>query len=201
MMLTQHRCPDVSIQGAGGGHRVKVERTIMNKYFYRTILSVIALIMFGAVTAPAQTSKQGQEQTHRDLKIDMPGMMNEPHHVLAMAHRQNIGTFAKALRDQAQLGTPLSADFARAAVAEMNRSFDQAEEHDREHVKTMSADMRSRMAAMIKEMDLLRSKLKVAITALEKDVQDYTLNPKKITTDSAEIIRYLDEISKMHNGN
>lgn len=189
----------------------------MNRYFYRTILAAIALTMLGAVTAqsqtqnqnytddqtaPAQTSKQVHEQMHRDMpKMDTLDMMNEPHHVLAMAYRQNIGTFAKALRDQAQAGGSLSADFARAAVAEMTRSFDQAEEHDREHIKTMSADMRSRMAAMMKEMDMHRSRLKVAIAALEKDVQDYTLNSKKIATDSADVIRHLDEMSKMHHGN
>lgn len=189
----------------------------MNRYFYRMFLAVIALTMFGAVTAPAQTqhqeypddqtapaqaSKQSHEQMHRDMpKMDTLGMMNEPHHVLAMAYRQNIGTFAKALRDQAQAGGSISADFARAAVAEMNRSFDKAEEHDREHMKTMSADMRSSMAAMMKEMDMHRSRLKAAITTLEKDVQDYTLNSKKIATDSADVVRHLDEMSKMHNGN
>ncbi len=189
----------------------------MNRYFYRTILSIIALTMFGAVSAQAQTehqnhpddqmasaqtSKQSHEQMHSDRpKMDTSGLMNEPHHVLAAAYRQNIGTFAKALRDQAQAGGSLSADFARAAVAEMNRSFDQAEEHDREHIKTMSADMRARMAARMKEIDMHRSRLKVAIAALEKDVQDYTLNSKKIATDSADVVRHLDEMSKMHNGN
>ena len=189
----------------------------MNRNFYRKILAVIVLTMFGAVAAQAQTRTQHpypdetastqavtkvQERMRNDMaKMDMSDMMNEPHHVLAMAYKRNIETFAKALLDQAQAGRPFSADFARAAVAEINRSFDKTEDHHREHMKTMSADMRSRMAAMMKEMDMHRSKLKVAIAALEKDVQNYTLNSKKIATDSADIIRHLDEMSKMHNGN
>lgn len=188
----------------------------MNRSFYRTILAALALTMFGAAAAQSQTqhqnhpddriaatqtSSQSQEQMHHEMpKMGMSGMMNEPHHVLAAAYRQNIGTFAKALRDQAQTGIALSADFARAAVAEMNRSFDQAEEHHREHIKTMSADMRARMAARMKEMEVHHSRLKAAIAALEKDVQDYTLNSKKIATDSADVVRHLDEMSKMHNG-
>ncbi|MCI0489411.1 MAG: hypothetical protein L0229_22690 [Blastocatellia bacterium] len=189
----------------------------MNRYFYRTILAVIALTMFGAVTAQAQTGTQHtyadetasiqavrkvQERMRHDMaKMDMSYMMNEPHHVMARAYRQNIETFAITLRDQAQAGRPLSADFARAAVAEINRSFDKLEDHHQEHLKTMSADMRSRMAAMIKEMDMRHSKLEAAIAVLEKDVQGYTLNSEKIATDSAAIIQHLDEMSKMHNGN
>ena len=188
----------------------------MNRYFYRTILAIIALTIFGGVTAQVQTRiqhpspdetastqavKKVQERMRHDMaKMDMSDMMNEPHHVLAMAYRQNVETFAMALRDQAQGSGSVSADFARAAVAEINRNFDKAEDHHQEHIKTMSADMRSRMAAMIKEMDMRHSKLKVAIDALEKDVRGYTLNSKKIATDSADIIRYLDEMSKMHNG-
>lgn len=186
----------------------------MKRNAYRTILVFIALTMFGAADATArtqhqsesgdkkvspQTSKKGQENLPYMPKIDVFSLMPEPHQVLATAYRQNIRTFTKALLDQAQIGGSLSADFARAAVTEINRNFDQAKDHHNEHVKTMSADLRSKAAAMIKEMDTHHSRLRNAIDALEKDVENYTLNSNRIAIDSADVIRHLDEISKMHN--
>ena len=83
-------------------------------------LAVIALMLFSAVGALAQTEHQHDTQKpspstgvqskkpmqHDMSKMDMSKMMNEPHHVLAMAYMQNMGTFAKALRDQAQASSP-----------------------------------------------------------------------------------------------
>jgi hypothetical protein len=185
----------------------------MKRNSYRAILAVIALTVFGATYAAARTglqhqpsdkkasvqgSKKAQGHTNRDMsEMDMSGMINEPHYVLAEAYKQNIEAFAKALRDQAQRGA-LSSDFARAAVAEISRSLDQADEHHREHAKTMSPDMRSKMAAMMKEMDVRSSKLKDAFRILEKDVGEYTLNSKQIATDSDEMLRRLDDMPKMH---
>lgn len=184
---------------------------------YRNIFSVLVLMMICAGTALAQTEhqheksdkttliqpqKKGQKYLDQEmLKMDMAGKKKEPHHVMAMAYLQNIGTFAKALRDQAQESNQLSSDFARAIVNEISRSLDKADDHHQEHMKTMDADMRSKMAAMMKDMELRRSKLKDAVKALEKDVSNYTLDAKLIAADSAEILKQLDDMSKMHSGN
>src|SRR5450759_307353 len=99
---------------------------------YTRILAAIALMLFSAVGALAQAEPQhgAQKPMQHDMsKMDMSGMMNEPHHALAMAYMQNIGTFARALHNQAEGGGPLSAKFASAAVAEIKRSLDQMEEH------------------------------------------------------------------------
>jgi hypothetical protein len=79
---------------------------------YTTILAVIALMLFGAVGALAQTEHQhpAQKPTQHDMsKMEMSSMMNEPHHVLAMSYMQNIGTFAKTLHSQAEGSSPLNA--------------------------------------------------------------------------------------------
>lgn len=177
---------------------------------YTTILAVIALILFSAVGALAQTehqhdakkaspSTQGKKPMQHDMsKMDMSKMMNEPHHALAMAYMQTIGTFAKTLHDQAEGGSPLNAKFARAAVAEIKRSLDQMEEHHGEHMKMMSEEMRSHMAAMMKDMDMHRSMLKDAVSALEKDVKANQPDSKQVAADSANVLKHLDEMSKMH---
>jgi hypothetical protein len=184
----------------------------MKRNSYRVILAGIALTVFGAVYSAGQTAHQHQpgdrkasvqadkklDGANEDMsKVNMSVTMNEPHQVLAMAYKESVATFARALRNQARAGS-LSSDFARAASAEISRSLDQLDEHHREHVKTMSADMRSKMAAMIKEMDLRSSKLRDGARVLEKDVGEYTLNSTQIATDSDEILRQLDDMSKTH---
>jgi len=186
----------------------------MKKNAYRTSLAVIALLVFGQMTALAQTKtqqryadqtasaqavKKGPERMNHDiLKRDMSDITSEPHQVLAMAFMQNIETFAKVLSEQAQGSRPLSADFARAAVAEIIRNFDEANTHHQEHVKTMRPGRPSRMSGL-SEMGMRDSKLKTAIDTLEKDVQDYTLNLKQIAADCADLLKHLDEMSKTHS--
>jgi hypothetical protein len=169
---------------------------------YTTILAVIALLLFSVVGVLAQTEPQqgAQKPMQHDMSMmDMSSMMNEPHHALAMAYMQNIGTFAKTLQTQAEGSSPLTAEFARAAVAEIKRSLDQMEEHHGEHMKTMSEEMRSHMAAMMKDMEMHRSMLKDAVSALEKDVQADHPDSKQIAADSDNILKHLDEMSKMQN--
>ena len=169
---------------------------------YTTILAVIAVMLFSSVGVPAQTEPQhgAQKPMQQDMsKMDMSSMMNEPHHALAMAHMENIGTFAKTLNTQAEGSSPLDAKFARAAVAEIKRSLDQMEEHHGAHMKTMSAEMRSHMATMMKDMDMHRTMLKDAVSALEKDVRADHPDSKQIAADSDKILKHLDEMSKMQN--
>lgn len=167
---------------------------------YTTILAVIALMLFGAVGALAQTEPQhgAQKPMQHDMsKMEMSSMMNEPHHALARAYMENIGTFAKTLRHQAEGSSPLNAQFARAAVAEIKRSLDRMEEHHQEHMKMMSEEMRSHMAAMMKDMEMHRSMLKDAVSALEKDVRADQPDSKQVAADSANLLKHLDEMSKM----
>ena len=126
-------------------------------------------------------------------------MMNEPHHALAMAYMQTIGTFAKTLHDQAEGSSPLNAEFARAAVAEIRRSLDEMEKHHGEHMKMMNDEMRTHMAAMMKDMEMHHAMLKDAVSALEKDVVADQPDSKQVAADSASILKHLDEMSKMHD--
>lgn len=169
---------------------------------YTTILAVIALMLFIAASAMAQTEHQHGTQKpmqHDMSKMDMSSMMNEPHHALAMAYMQNMGTFARTLHNQAEGSSPLNAKFARAAVAEIKRSLDQMDDHHGEHMKAMSDEMRSRMAAMMKDMETHRSMLKDAVSVLEKDVRADQPDSKQVAADSANLLKHLDEMSKMHD--
>jgi pheromone shutdown protein TraB len=175
---------------------------MMKTKAYTTILAVITLMLYSAVGARAQTEHQhdAQQPVKHDMsKMDMARMMNEPHHVLAVAYMQNIGTFAKTLHHQAEGSSPLNAKFARAAVDEIKRSLERMDEHHAEHMKTMSEEMRSHMSAMMKDMEMHRSMLKDAVSALEKDVRADQPDSKQIAADSANVLKHLDEMSKMQD--
>src|ERR1039458_8326523 len=64
---------------------------------------------------------QHHQEMHHQEMMDMSAMMQEPHHVLAMAYQANLVNFAKALRQKAAEAKPVNPEFARAAVAEMKR--------------------------------------------------------------------------------
>lgn len=180
---------------------------MMKTRAYTTILAVSSLMLFSAVGAPAQTAHQhdAQEPVPHDMsmmdmsRMDMASMMNEPHHVLAMAYMQNIGTFAKALHSQAEGSSPLDTKFARDVVDEMKRSLERMEDHRGRHKQAMSEETRSRMAAMMKDMDMNCSMLKDAISALEQDVQADPPDSRQVATDSAHVLMHLDEMLKMHH--
>jgi hypothetical protein len=184
----------------------------MKRNSHKTTLAVFALTLLSAVYAAAQTDQQPQpgkeasDQTskktqggmnHRMSDTDMSGRLDEPHHVLAMAYKENVARFGKALQDQAR-GGALSSDFARAAVSEMSRSLDQSDEHHAAYVKTMSGDTRLKMASILNEISARSSKLREAFRILEKDVGEYTLNSKQIVTDTGAILQRLEDMPKMH---
>jgi len=173
---------------------------LMKSQTHATMLVLTTLALTTALAGPAQTApQQGAQQPmpHDMSKMGMSGMMNEPHHILAMAYTQNIRTFATALRTQAEGTGPLNAKFARAAVAEIDRSLDRIEEHHEAHVKTMSAEMRSQMAEMTKNMDKHHAMLDEAVSVLEKDVRADQPDAKQVAAHSADLLKHLDGMSKM----
>lgn len=159
------------------------------------------MLLFAAVGATAQSDKKsGAEKPmqHGMSTMEMSSMMNQPHAALAMAYGENIGTFARTLRKQAEASSPLDATLARAAGAEIRRSLDQMDAHHGEQMKMMSDAMHSNMAATMKDMDMHRSMLRDAVVALEKDVQASQLNAKQVSAASGKVLKHLDEMSKMH---
>lgn len=157
-----------------------------------TALLALALCAFNAATITAQ-GKKGMAHDHMM-------MAHEPHHALAMAYHQNLAAFAKALHDQTAGASSVNVEFARAAVTEMRRSFDQMKEHHQEHMQTMSAEMHTKMSAMMPQMETHQTELNTQLMALEQEVQAGTPDAKKVATLAASVNAHLDAMSKMHQG-
>jgi hypothetical protein len=170
----------------------------MKKLSCGETLAVIAatiLIVSGGVTLA-----QGTMPQHKEGMMDMSAMKLEPHHVLAMAYRDNLVTFAKALRQQAGNATTVTPEFAGAAVAEMRRSFDQMQQHHQEHMKTMSEPMKSHMSEMIQKMDTHKTAVEEHLGALEKEVQAGTPDGARVSEHIAEVLKHCDAMSTMNAG-
>ena len=176
-------------------------------------LSTISMILtLGALGATAATPEQADSTSKPALgKMEMSHdhmMATEPHHVLAMAYHQNLAAFAKALHEQAASEGPLNIDFARSAVSEMRRSFDQMKQQHQEHMAGMSAEMHAKMDAkmgakmseMMEKMQTHQADMNTQLTALEEEIHSSSPDTKKISALAEEVHEHLTDMAKMHEG-
>lgn len=167
---------------------------MMERYMRLMTLAAVLVVALVVVSADAALSQQGSMGTpkvkghanemsdhHQDM-MDMSAMMRDPHHVLAMAYRDNMVVFATALRKQAAPDSTVDPAFARAAVAEMKRSFAQMQLHYQEHVNVASAEMKAQMADAIATQNTQDQALQSDLTALDEEVQTSTPDSKTIST-------------------
>lgn len=169
----------------------------MSKKF-STIVSILALVFASVIGATAQHEHHGQVKQPASGSMDMSKMMQDPHHVLAMAYMQNLATFAKSLRDQVDSAKMVDAEFARAAAAEMRRSFDSMQQHMADHMKSMPAEMQSHMGMMMQGMGAHVSAIKQSLTALEREIQADNPSASKVSASAAEIVKHIDEMGHSH---
>ena len=165
--------------------------------------SLLALLMSGATaTVMAQTptpsaGKMPQHQEGMKGMQGMGGMMEGPHHVLAMAYRDNLATFARALRAQVTQSKTVNLDLARPAVAEMRRSFDQMKQHHQAQMKMMGDQTKPAMSGKMQQMETHLAALSEHLTALESEVNARTPDPKKVSEHTTEILKQCAGMSAM----
>ena len=119
----------------------------------------------------------------------MSGVMRGTHHALAMAYRDNMATFARALRSEVARTSVVDVDLARPAAAEMRRSFDQMRDQHQAHMKTMGDQPDAKMTAMSKQMDAHTAALGAHLTALESEVNTRTPDAKNVMEHAGEIVK------------
>ena len=163
--------------------------------------TLLALLMSaGASTSMAQTTKTapGKMPQHQEGKKDMKGMqgmhgmhgmMGGPHHVLAMAYRDNLATFAKALQGQVTRTKSVNLDMARPAVSEMRRSYDQIREHHQAQMKMMGDHTESPMPGNMKHMETHLTSLDEHLSALESEIGASMPDYRKVMEHTTEILK------------
>ena len=180
----------------------------MKSKLHGTILA-IALVFIAATTAQAQHEHHGgqkpaaqdkKQDAHQHHQGDMSKMTQEPHHALAMAYHESMAVFAKALRQNVEQTSVVNADFARDAVAEIRRNFDQMMRHHQEHTQAMSAAARAQMDAIMKQMEPHQAKMKEHLEALERETGLEKPDRGRVGQHAAELLKHLNEASGMHGG-
>jgi len=148
-------------------------------------------------TARKQPQRQEGMQGMKGMK-GMDGMMEGPHHVLAMAYRDNLVTFAKALRSDVTQSKVVTLDVARPALAEMRRNYDQMRQHHQAQVAAMRSHPDTSMAAMMTHSETHLAALNEHLTALEAELNGTAPNAGKVAAHATEIVKECAGMSAMH---
>lgn len=199
----------------------------MNEKTFPPILMTVALLLAGAVSTRAQHENGQQKPTAQAVqqgnkKMDMHhGLMNmstmidDGSDVLAMAYLQRLTAFARSLKDRVDPSKSVDADFARAVVAEMRRSFDTMQQHLTIYQRSMPAEMQSHVGmqsnsdmqsasgtqpgaamqshgAMMQGADQHLLELRQALELLEREVDSNSPRANRISERAAEIIKHIE---------
>ncbi len=176
---------------------------MMNTRLFTMLFAIVSLVIpvTDSLAAANQQEQGGMPQgamaKNQNGMMDMSTMMQEPHHQLAMAYKRNLENFAKALQQEAAKTTTVNPEFARAAVAEMKRSFDLMQQHHRDHMKTIDDKMKAQMSDMMKQMETQDMAIKESLARLDKEVQNIAPDSRNISTYVNDILKNCD-MSKMH---
>lgn len=199
----------------------------MNGKAYPTILMTATLLLAGAVSTKAQhehgqqkpSAPSGQQANKQmDMQhgsMNMSKMIDDGHDVLAMAYMQNVAAFAQTLKDSVDSAKSVDADFVRAAVAEMRRSFDAMQQHMTDHKRSKPVEMQSQagmqshagmqppsgtqpgagmqsQGAMMQGEDQHLLELRQTLELLEREVDSTSPRANRIAERAAAIIKHIE---------
>ncbi len=164
------------------------------------ILLTLSLSAVGATAASAQTSAAVPAPTTATMAQNKKVMVSEPNYVLATAYRGSMVAFADALNGQTVGGGPVNVDFARAAVNEMRRSFDQMKNYNDKYMATISAEVRAQTTTMMQSLETQRANLNKQLTSLETEVKLDKPDAKKIADLAAGVHTQIDAMMALNQG-
>ncbi len=152
------------------------------------ISMVIVVVLLSVGSIAAQDSKK--------MKMDMAAMMKSPHHLVMMAYRHNVLTFAKSLREMTAGGKLEDVDLARNAFAEIKHSMEKMGEIHQSQMGKMSAEKREMMKPMMEKMQAEKAIVNGHIIELEKALQVATPNALEVNKHVAALVMQLEKMDK-----
>ena len=152
-----------------------------------------------AADADNQMPRMKSGEKSREKKQEMmKDMMQNPHHKLAMAYKKNLMNFAVALKSDIRATGKVDKDLAETAVKEMRNSLDQVKKHHDEAKGTMSEDMKTRQAEMIKMMESRLATVGTHLDNLEKEVKADNPDPNKVRMELDQIVQQCEMMKMKH---
>lgn len=144
----------------------------------------------------AQDKKMAEKKMQKGMT--MSEMSNSPQHLVMMAYRQNVLSFANALRDMAKSGNIQDVELARNALSEIKRSTEKMDEIHQTHMAKMSPDMREKMKPMMEKMQKEQAAVKEHVLALEKTLQTDAPVATEVETHAAALVLQLEKMKMSH---
>lgn len=163
-------------------------------------VGLMALVLGGTTTSATAQDHKPARAGRPMQQHGMQGMMGQPHHLLAMAYRDNLVTFAQAVEGPGTQMKTVNLTLVRPAVAEMRRSFDQMRlHHQHQHAAmsdstTMPMAMRGdsakkSMATMMADMTRHLAAIDGHLTALEAEVKGDAPDAASVSAHAAAILK------------
>ncbi len=159
------------------------------------ILTVVMAVLLSVGGIAAQDGKKmDKDKMKNDMKMDMAAMMKSPHHGVMMAHRQNVLTFAKTLRDMSAGGKLEDVDLARDSFAEVKRSMEKMEDMHKAQMGKMSAEKLEMMKPMMEKTKAEQAIVKEHVLALEKALGADKPDATEVNKHAAALVLQLEKM-------
>lgn len=124
-------------------------------------------------------------------------MRLESHHVLAMAYRADLDTFAKSLREEIKRTKTVDPVLAKSMLAEMQRSFFRMAWQHELHLQSLSPAMRAKMSAELQQVNQRGAQIVKELRGLKTDLQAGTPAAESVVLRLDDLIAQLDHLPKM----
>ena len=135
---------------------------------------MISFAIVATTTLPAIAANEPPPDLKGQMKSVMqehPELMQEimanPHHVLAMAYRNNLLSFGQALKKTAGLCDIVPPELARTAVNEMKHSLDQLEKQHAAVLQALPADKKALLGDIPTLMQEHLAEMKMRVNHLD----------------------------------
>lgn len=156
---------------------------------------VVILLSVGGIAAQ-DSKKMDKDKMKKDMMMEMTAMKKSPHHLVMMAYRHNVLTFAKSLREMTAGGKLEDVELARNAFTEIKHSMEKMGEIHQTHMGKMSAEKHEMMKPMMEKMQAEKAIVNGHITELEKALQVATPNAIEVNKHAAALVMQLEKMDK-----
>jgi hypothetical protein len=170
--------------------------------FIKYLFLLTAIVMVTGMSSRLSAQEMGKDKGMMggERPEDLVKMMQEPNKVLGNGSIQYLAIFTNLLHLQAsQRPGQIDKGFIKVAFGEIKRGVEMAEQFQKEHVKTMDADMREKVKMMMGRMNKNLTGIKTQVDLLEKEIN----NGNKLDVISAQtgkMLEYLDDLDMMRSG-
>lgn len=154
---------------------------------------VVVLLCVGGIAAQ-DGKKMDKDKMKKDMMMEMAAMHKSPHHLVMMAYRNNVLTFAKTVRDMTTGGKLEDVDLARNAFAEIKHSMEKMDDIHKTQMGKMSAEKLEMMKPMMEKMKAENVIVKEHFLALEKALQADKPDAREVNKHAAALVLQLEKM-------